>query len=450
MIGEQKRIIAQVAELLGIAPSGASNLIRHYQWRLERLLQAYFDSPEAVQAEAGLCAPGHEEGARSLLVGRAECLVCADEGDAHEHVALSCGHRFCRDCWAQYLGLKIAEGQVLRINCPASRCTLCVPEDVVRELVAPQAYDKYARFVTKSFVEDGDHLTWCPAVGCGNAITSEQRRGGHLVECSCGYRFCFACHEEDHWPATCAQARQWAAKCSDESETGHWLGANTKGCPKCAVHVEKNGGCNHMTCAKCSYEWCWMCGKVWKGHDDFYACARYDKAQQKAQSKALRGSKKAKKARLQAEEEERETKRRALERYLGFYHKYLEYDAAAKRAPEQRDKARAKMEALQAELSTLAEVRFIFKATEALLACQMTLRNAHVYLFFLEDEARATEVHLFQFLLQQLEKTTLALAAALEAPALLKKRTEVVDLTVLAQTQRSNLLSAAEHGLTDA
>lgn len=32
-------------------------------------------------------------------------------------------------------------------------------------------------------------------------------------------------------------------------------------CPQCGLIVEKEeGGCNHMICAKCNYQFCWVCG----------------------------------------------------------------------------------------------------------------------------------------------------------------------------------------------
>lgn len=34
----------------------------------------------------------------------------------------------------------------------------------------------------------------------------------------------------------------------------------THKCPKCRAIIIKDGGCPHMRCSACSYEWCWICG----------------------------------------------------------------------------------------------------------------------------------------------------------------------------------------------
>jgi hypothetical protein len=49
----------------------------------------------------------------------------------------------------------------------------------------------------------------------------------------------------------------------------------TKLCPKCGIPVQKNDGCNHMTCrtkAGCKHEFCWVCLRPWGSGCDYYTC----------------------------------------------------------------------------------------------------------------------------------------------------------------------------------
>ena len=39
-----------------------------------------------------------------------------------------------------------------------------------------------------------------------------------------------------------------------------WVQKNTTPCPRCNFPINKNGGCNHVRCSKCSYYFCWICG----------------------------------------------------------------------------------------------------------------------------------------------------------------------------------------------
>jgi hypothetical protein len=45
----------------------------------------------------------------------------------------------------------------------------------------------------------------------------------------------------------------------EDDATKEWLQKNTAPCPKCNVDIEKNGGCNHMTCRECKIHFCWLC-----------------------------------------------------------------------------------------------------------------------------------------------------------------------------------------------
>jgi ariadne-1 len=472
IVKEQTRMIKEVAELLVVADTVAGNLLRHFKWRQERLLAAYFENPKAVLREIGQTVPKkkkqaskktHElkvssssaNGASNAssatlnlvthkLSGDVECLICADDLEADECTALTCEHAFCNSCWADYLTMKITEGSVEKLTCPGLNCKLIVPDQVVGTLVEAPVFEKYVRFITKSFVESNAKCTWCPAPNCGNAITAEMLSAsehGSTVQCTCGYAFCFTCHNEAHAPATCEHVRLWAAKSRDDSETTHWLGANTKECPRCHVAVEKNGGCMHMNCRQCTHEWCWLCSRPWKGHNDYYSCNRYDKAQKSKESK--RDSKK--KSKIAKLEEERELQRQQLTRYLHYYERYLSHDAASKMESQIKDKAYQKMSELESGHSTRTEVQFIERASDMLLHCHTTLKWSYVYAYNLPEDG--AQKHLFNYLQQELEKTTEKLAELLEAPSSIMplKRLEAVDLTALAQTKRANLLKGVVH-----
>jgi ariadne-1 len=108
-------------------------------------------------------------------------------------------------------------------------------------------------------VDDQPFLKWCPAPNCEDAIeckvaSTQLKEKVPTVKCTNNHSFCFGCLLPDHQPCICALVKLWLQKCADDSETANWISANTKECSKCQSMIEKNGGCNHMSCKKCKYE----------------------------------------------------------------------------------------------------------------------------------------------------------------------------------------------------
>eukprot|EP01120_Amphizonella_sp_Union-15-10_P011882 TRINITY_DN5167_c0_g3_i3.p1 TRINITY_DN5167_c0_g3~~TRINITY_DN5167_c0_g3_i3.p1 ORF type:complete len:611 (+),score=128.13 TRINITY_DN5167_c0_g3_i3:43-1875(+) len=442
IIKAQQAMIKEIAELLDISEPTSANLLRHYAWKKEYLLTKYFDDPQTVLMQTGSGVPKKKSKTdKAVLKGVGTCLICGDDFEAEKCTSLSCLHRFCDACFETFLNMKINERQVTKLSCPASGCNLFIPDDLVKKLVSEDVFKKYYSFITESYVEDNRQVTWCPAPNCGHAINADMV-SGLVVTCKCGFRFCFTCHHEAHAPSTCGQVKEWIAKGQDDSETVHWIGANTKHCPRCKVPVEKNGGCNHMTCRQCNYEWCWLCIRPWKGHNDYYSCNRFEKNQKKKEKK----KKKGKKLKLLKEEEERQKQKLQLERYLHYYERFVNHDNASKMEKQIREKAFARIKELTSGQSTLAEVKHIERGTNVLLQCQNVLKYSYVFAYYLPEDGK--EKPLFNFLQEELEKTTEQLGEKLEASGPLH-RVETVNLTKLAETKKNNLLRAVEQGLVD-
>jgi hypothetical protein len=58
------------------------------------------------------------------------------------------------------------------------------------------------------------------------------------------------------------------AKAGEDIANALWVAANTKQCPRCSTAIEKDEGCNHMSCRKCRYEFCWICMQDWTLHSN--------------------------------------------------------------------------------------------------------------------------------------------------------------------------------------
>ena len=72
------------------------------------------------------------------------------------------------------------------------------------------------------------------------------------VTCQNNHTFCFLCLQKPHGKLVCDQKL-------DNSMIEFAKNNFVKKCPNCNIVTEKSSGCNHMTCTKCKFQWCWLC-----------------------------------------------------------------------------------------------------------------------------------------------------------------------------------------------
>lgn len=223
--------------------------------------------------------PGSTSGAAPTPT--AECPVCWEDVHPAKLFSLPCGHGVCLRCWRSHLATSLqTEGSsCVSLRCPAAPCSQVVDEETWSLLCPPPELARYRQFLLESFVERSLHLRFCSNPrGCNLAIryTGPKRD----VQCACGHRMCFACSGDAHWPLPCAMMEAWRRRADADGAAARWLLGNTKRCPQCRVHIEKNEGCLHMTCARCRHQFCWNCKRPWSTHGantgGYYRCNLYD------------------------------------------------------------------------------------------------------------------------------------------------------------------------------
>lgn len=283
LLAEQKKDLAKVMELLALKEHHARKLLIHCRWDVDKVLSVLVENgKDRLFAAAGLKVAENDQLVSSHFSSAVTCNICFEDLSADMLLTMDCGHCFCNDCWTEHFIVKINEGQSRRIRCMAHKCNAICDEDKIRQLVSKKdagLSEKFDRFLLESYIEDNRRVKWCPSVPhCGNAIRVEDDELCE-VECPCGMQFCFSCTNQAHSPCSCIMWELWSKKCQDESETVNWLTVNTKLCPKCRKPVEKNGGCNHVSCL-CGQSFCWLCGGA-TGRDHTYtsisghSCGRY-------------------------------------------------------------------------------------------------------------------------------------------------------------------------------
>lgn len=72
-----------------------------------------------------------------------------------------------------------------------------------------------------------------------------------------------------HYPLTCQENKFWFMENNFQYREDYvWISKNCKKCPKCKWSIQKNEGCNHMTCRLCHHEFCWLCFQNYQGHNN--------------------------------------------------------------------------------------------------------------------------------------------------------------------------------------
>ncbi|KAH9484834.1 E3 ubiquitin-protein ligase dbl4 [Psilocybe cubensis] len=406
------------------------------------------------------------------------CQICFNDAPDLQTLSLGCDHAFCTECWTDYIVSKIRDESEHSIRCMAEGCALVAPDSFIRSVLLPETgadpekqefnektWSRLQELFVRHFVGCNSSLKFCPYPSCTNTVScpsaaSKSSLTTIVPTVSCGargignsaqdpaqsqqaslglqgkeHKFCFGCDiESDHRPVICGVARMWLKKCRDDSETANWIKSNTKECSACQSTIEKNGGCNHMTCKKCKHEFCWVCMGPWSEHGTaWYSCNRFDE-----------------KTGVDARDAQSRS-RASLERYLHYYNRWANHEQSAKLSLDLYAKTEKKMEEMQITSAlTWIEVQFMKKAVEEVDKCRMTLKWTYAMAYYL---AKGNEKELFEDNQRDLEKAVEDLSELLEsqieAEQIPTLRQQVTNKTVYVQKRNEIVLEDTANGFLE-
>ena len=197
------------------------------------------------------------------------CSICRQkltEEEKRDNL-IKCYHLFCNDCYYEFLKEKINSNFVEGIKCMQKDCDSKLYDNFIQKKLLRDIplLDKYKRLDTKRQLMLNPNIQLCPYTDCD----SYALKIGNNKYVSCkknNHKFCFNCLKEWHGDKECDN--------SVDKSFQNWRDFNkVKRCPKCKYFIEKDEGCNHITCYNCRYQFCWLCmGEYTSGHYDLGRC----------------------------------------------------------------------------------------------------------------------------------------------------------------------------------
>jgi len=188
-----------------------------------------------------------------------ECSVCCEDYSITLLISSVCGHNdLCSVCIKRHIEAELnTKGNVIQVRCPKSRCTTELTYNDMKRLATKDLFDRYDTLLLRSAIRQLPDFRWCKAPKCGSGQEHTSGDDSPIITCeACGGKSCFTHDVPWHSGVTCEDFTEQLKQ--GNVATNAYYQRHTKPCPKCQMAIEKNDGCDHMSC-RCGYEFCWLC-----------------------------------------------------------------------------------------------------------------------------------------------------------------------------------------------
>lgn len=181
-----------------------------------------------------------------------ECVVCFER--CHPNDTITCPdmvHSVCLPCFRDYIEKTVPVGYCGTVPCPG--CKVCYNAIHVKKALPEKMWKEMERKQTEldRQIATNGTVMYCQCGTVGVVCDKEAK----TVTCpSCKKRYCLLCGDYAHD----------SGQCKAPKPTMEWVYINNaKACPNCGEYIQKNRGCNCLSC-RCKHKFCWLCLKKWK------------------------------------------------------------------------------------------------------------------------------------------------------------------------------------------
>jgi hypothetical protein len=193
------------------------------------------------------------------------CCEILDLTEFESHITNRCDHvnKTCKKCLDQWIDRRFPTCCIVDgIPCP--QCGLAMNFEDMRRCCSESQFERYDHALLLQSLSRSPTFFWCISPTCPSGQFHEYSSDTTFECIACNTRHCTV-HGTFHDNETCAQyeSRLHAAHNKASEDT---IAKTCKNCPKCKAPTLRDGGCDHMVCTRCQYEWCWLCGTDWQQH----------------------------------------------------------------------------------------------------------------------------------------------------------------------------------------
>jgi IBR domain, a half RING-finger domain len=203
------------------------------------------------------------------------CTICDLNEIPHntKRITKDCKHKCttCDICMQHHITEEVnSKGNTTVIKCLGAGCKAVLDYEDVHRFASKETFAMYDKLVLRRALEKMKDFRWCGHAGCGCGQIHANPSYPKMTCHACRKITCFRHQCPWHENRTCDQYERDSQK-SEEVALLQYIQSNkVMRCPKCKHGIEKNQGCDHMTCKKpygCGAEFCYRCGADYNGEN---------------------------------------------------------------------------------------------------------------------------------------------------------------------------------------